>query len=306
MHAYITLTEEIAVNLTNHLKDRVRRREVLLAYVEIILGSLIGGAAYPLFLSANNIAPGGLTGVAMILNHLFPFLPIGTTSLVLNIPLFLLGYRSSGPIFVLRSLIATVIFSLAIDLLPFRPMTDDPLLASLFGGVLLGIGLGLILRGGATTGGTDMAARMVHKRFQFITVGMFLFALDFIVVVAAGFAFHTPEATLYAMINIAVCSKVIDMVMIGLTANKACFIISSEWEAITARILKEMDRGVTQLKARGGYSMTERPLVLAVISRSELPRIKEIVREEDEKAFVFVTEAFEALGEGFSSLSHEQ
>ncbi len=292
-------------SLSQYLHDPVWRREVLIAYVQIILGSALAGAAYPLFLDANHIAPGGLTGVAMILNHFFAFLPIGTTSLLLNVPLFLIGYRSSGPIFVLLSLIATILFSLAIDLLPFQTMTNDPLLASLFGGVLLGIGLGLIQRGGATTGGTDMAARMVHRKFSFISVGMFLFALDFVVVVAAGFAFGEAEATLYAMINIFVCSKVIDVTMIGLTANKACFIISEQWEAISRRILTEMDRGVTHLKARGAYSMQERPMVLAVISRSELPRLKNIVRDEDESAFVFVTEAHEALGEGFSKLTKE-
>lgn len=293
------------MKLSQYLGNRAWRREVLLAYAQIILGSVIAGAAYPLFLTDNYIAPGGLTGVAMILHHFFDFLPIGTTSLALNIPLFLIGYRSSGPIFVLRTLIATALFSLSIDLLPFQTMTDNLLLASLFGGILLGVGLGLIQRGGATTGGTDMAARMVHRRFSFISVGMFLFALDFIVVVAAGFSFGEAEATLYAMINIAVCSKVIDLVMTGLTANKACFIMSSQWEPITRRILSEMDRGCTQLKARGGYSLEEKPVVLAVISRSELPMIKEIVRQEDEKAFMFVTEAHEALGEGFSQLTRD-
>ncbi len=294
------------MNLSKYLGNPTWRREVLIAYAQIVLGSVIAGAAYPLFLNDNNIAPGGLTGVAMILHHFFDFLPIGVTSLVLNIPLFLVGYRSSGPIFVFRCLVGTALFSLAIDLLPLKTMTEDPLLASLYGGILLGIGLGLIQRGGATTGGTDMAARMVHKRLPFISVGMFLFALDLVVVVAAGFAFHAPEATLYAMINIAVCSKVIDMVMVGFTANKACFIISGKWETITARVLKEMNRGVTQLKARGGFSGSERPMVLAVISRSELPRLKDIVREEDEKAFMFVTEAHEALGEGFARLEKEQ
>ncbi len=292
------------LNLSKYLSDPTWRREVLIAYAQIILGSIIGGAAYPLFLNENNIAPGGLTGVAMILNHFFSFLPIGVTSLVLNIPLFLIGYRSSGPIFVFRCFVATVLFSVSIDVLPLRTMVgDDPLLASLFGGILLGAGLGLIQRGGATTGGTDMAARMVHKRFSFISVGMFLFALDFIVVVAAGFAFGEAKATLYAMINIFVCSKIIDMVIIGLTANKACFIISDKWERISERILHDMDRGVTHLKARGAYSMQERPMVLAVIARSELPRLKDIVREEDERAFMFVTEAHEALGEGFSKLT---
>ncbi len=295
------------MSVIDPLRDRARRGQILLAYGQIVLGSALGAAAYPLFLNANNIAPGGLTGVAMILHHFFGFLPIGITSLLLNVPLFLIGWRSSGPVFVIRCLVATVLFSVLIDLLPLPTLTpDDPLLASLFGGILLGVGLGLIQRGGATTGGTDMAARMVHKRFSFISVGMFLFAFDFIVVIAAGFAFGEAKATLYALINIYVCSKVIDVVIIGLTANKACFIISSAWEHITERILKDMDRGVTQLKARGGYSKREHPVVMAVIARSELPRIKQIVREEDENAFMFVTEAYEALGEGFSSLSHEE
>ena len=307
--AFVTEEPKLKLNLSQSFRIRSSRKEMLSAYAQIVLGSLIAAAAYPLFLNDNSIAPGGLTGVAMILNHFFKFLPIGATSLALNVPLFLIGYRSSGPIFVFRCLVATVLFSVSIDLLgelPFmQTMTDDLLLASLFGGILLGIGLGLIQRGGATTGGTDMAARMVHKRFSFISVGMFLFALDLMVVVAAGIAFGQAEATLYAMINIYVCSKIIDVVIIGLTANKACFIISEKWERITERILKEMDRGVTQLKARGGYSMAEKPMVLAVIARNELPRLKDIVREEDDRAFVFVTQAHEALGEGFSEWSKE-
>ena len=285
------------------VKDRLLHRELLMAYVQIVLGCLIGGAAYPLFLTPNLIAPGGLTGVSTIL-YKFTSWPVGVTSLLMNIPLFLIGYRSVGLVFVFRSLLATVLFSLSIDLLQFPPLTDDPLLASLFGGILLGIGLGLILRGGATTGGTDMVARMVHRRFPSITVGMFLFALDFVVVVAAGITLGSGEA-LYALICIAVSSKVIDMVMVGLTANKACFIMSTQWEAISERILHEMDRGVTQLRARGGWSKEERPVVLCVVSRSELPAIKDVVRETDENAFMFVTEAFEALGEGFTRLDRE-
>lgn len=160
-----------------------RKKELFLAYGQILLGCVIGAAAYPAFLIPNSIAPGGVTGVATILNHLFQW-PVGTVSLTLNIPLFIIGYRSMGRIFAFRSLIATMLFSLLIDILPLRPVSGDPLLGTLFGGVVLGLGLGLILRGGATTGGTDMIARMVHRRFPFITVGAFLFALDFLVVAA--------------------------------------------------------------------------------------------------------------------------
>ena len=280
-----------------------RRKELTLAYTQILLGCLIGAAAYPTFLTPNSIAPGGVTGVAMILNHLF-HLPIGTVSLVLNIPLFLIGYRSMGRIFAFRSLIATVLFSLLIDILPLRPVSEDPLLGTLFGGVILGIGLGLILRGGATTGGTDMIARMVHRRFPFITVGFFLFALDFLVVSAAGLIMGSSEA-LYALINIFISSKVIDSVMVGFSGNKACFIMTQAWNPITNRIMEEVGRGVTHLLARGAYSGQERPVVLCVASRQEVTSVKRIVQEEDAQAFMFISDAHEALGEGFTRLDAE-
>lgn len=292
------------MNLKDKMRERLPFAESVMAYAQIVLGCLIGGAAYPLFLVPNNIAPGGLTGVATILNYLFQ-LPVGMTSMVMNIPLFVIGYKAMGRVFAWRSLVATVLFSLAIDLIQVPPMTKDPLLGTLYGGILLGIGLGLILRGGATTGGTDMAARMVHNLVPFITVGMVLFAIDCMVVIAAGLVMGTTEG-LYALISIFVSSKVIDMVMVGFTSNKACFIITEAWEKVSHRLMFEMDRGVTQLTARGAYSGKERPVVLCVATRQEVARLKDIVREEDEKAFMFVTEAHEALGEGFSRLSEEK
>ena len=276
----------------------------LMAYIQIVIGCILGGVAYPLFMSPNNIAAGGLTGVGVILNYVYPKLPVGTTSLILNIPLFIIGYRSIGRVFAFRSLIATILFSICIDVLPFKAMTLDPLLGTLFGGVLLGIGLGLILRGGATTGGSDMIARMVHKRYAFITVGSFLFAIDFTVVVCSGFVIGTSQA-LYALINIYISARVIDTVMIGFSGNKACFIISEKWEAIAQRLLREMDRGVTYLKGVGVYTGIERPVVLCVISRQEVMEVKCIVRKEDDNAFVFITEAHEALGEGFKGLDED-
>ena len=274
--------------------------ERVLSYAQIALGCVIGGAAYPLFMTPNRIAPGGITGVATIINHLLGW-PVGTVSLVLNLPLFLIGYRTMGRIFAFRSLLATVLFSLCIDLLPLGPMTTDPLLGTLYGGVLLGIGLGLIMRGGATTGGSDMIARMVHRRLQFISVGSFLFAIDFAVVISASFLIGTTEA-LYALINIFLSAKVMDTVIVGFSSNKACFIISTRWKEISGRIMRDMDRGVTQLISRGGYTGEERPTLLCVISRSEIMTLKRILREEDEKAFVTIVEAHEAIGDGFSSL----
>ncbi len=277
-----------------------RKKEILQAYIQILLGSVIGAAAYPAFLIPNNIAPGGLTGVALILNFLLDW-PVGVVSLVMNVPLFLIGYRSMGKIFAFRSLVATALFSVLIDILPLRPVSEDPLLGTLFGGVLLGIGLGLILRGGATTGGTDMVARMVHRRFSFITVGMFLFILDFLVVAAAAVFIGSTQA-LYALINIYACSRVIDAVMMGFGGNKACFVMTEKWERVTRRIMDEVGRGVTHLEARGAYTGKQKPVVLCVTSRQEMTALKRIVQEEDESAFVFITDAHETLGEGFSRL----
>ena len=277
-----------------------RWKEIHLAYIQIVLGCLIGAAAYPTFLVPNNIAPGGLTGVATILNYLFNW-PVGTVSLILNVPLFLIGYKAMGKVFVFRSLVATLLFSVLIDVLPLEPISKDPLLGTLFGGVLLGIGLGIVLRGGATTGGTDMIARMVHRRFNFITVGMFLFVLDCFVVLAAAVFIGSAQA-LYALINIYVCSRVIDGVMVGFGGNKACFVMTGAWEKVTERVMNEVGRGVTYLEAKGAYSGKSQPVVMCVASRQEMTALKRIVQEEDEKAFMFITEAHEALGEGFSRL----
>ena len=279
---------------------KTHKREILLAYAQIAIGSVIGAAAYPTFLIPNNIAPGGLTGVGTILNYLAGW-PVGITALILNIPLFLIGYRTMGKVFAFRSLVATALFTILIDILPLQPVSQDPLLGTLFGGVVMGIGLGLILRGGATTGGSDMIARMVHRRFNFITVGMFLFAVDFMVVLAAAVFIGGTEA-LYAMIDIYVCGRVIDAVMVGFGGNKACFVMTDAWQKVTSRVLNEIERGCTLLEARGAYSGTSRPVVMCVMSRQEMTTLKRIVQEEDEKAFMIITDAHEALGEGFSRL----
>ncbi|MEG0741079.1 MAG: YitT family protein [Clostridia bacterium] len=281
----------------------ILQNENITAYLQIMLGSVIGAVAYPLFLIPNRIAPGGLTGLATVLHYLFQF-PVGITSLLMNIPLFLFGYHSMGRVFALRSLIATVIFSLLIDLIPLPALTLNPLLGAIFGGVLMGVGLGFILRGGATTGGSDMVARMVHSRFQHISVGAILFFIDCCVVAMAGFTIEV-EYALYAFISIYTSSKVIDVVMEGLSREKACYVISSEYDQVKRQLMEQLNRGVTLLHAEGGYSGTERPMLLCVMSAQEVGRLKAIVRGIDERAFVFISDAHEVLGEGFRKLMED-
>lgn len=282
------------------MRKNLLKNEQLASAVQIALGCALGALAYPLFLVPNHIAPGGLTGLATVLNYLFHW-PVGTTSLVMNVPLFIIGYRAMGRVFVIRSLVATVLFSVLIDLIPLPPMTEQPLLGAVFGGVLLGAGLGLILRGGATTGGTDMVARMIHNRFQHISVGAILFFIDCCVVLMAGF-FIEAEYALYAFVALYAASKLIDVVMVGLTREKACYIISTQHEQVKREIMEKLDRGVTVLHAEGGYSGQERPVLLCVLSAQELGRLKAIVREADEDAFLFISDAHEVLGEGFRKL----
>ena len=273
------------------------------AYFEIVLGCLIGGAAYPLFLVPNNIAPGGLTGIATIFNYLWGW-PVGVTSMLLNLPLFLIGYKAMGRVFVFRSFVATMLFSAFIDLLQLPPLTDDVLLGSVYGALVLGVGLGLIMRGGATTGGSDMVARMVHQKFPVVTVGAFLFLVDCAVILCAAFTM-SARAALYALICIFVNAKAVDLVLAGFGSAKACFMITNQAESISRRILKELDRGATVLTATGAYSGEGRTVLISVVSSREVIPLKKIVRQEDEKAFMFITDTHETLGEGFSALNGE-
>ena len=282
------------------IRSVILRNERVSAYAQILIGCVLGAAAYPMFLVPNAIAPGGLTGVATILNVLF-HTPVGTVSLVMNIPLFIIGYRSMGKVFAFRSLVATVVFSLLIDWLPVPVVTSNTLLGSLFGGALMGVGLGLILRGGATTGGSDMVARMVHMRFQHISVGAFLFFIDFCVVLAAGF-FIKAESALYAFISIYAGSRLVDLVVEGFDRQKACYIITEHTDTVREKLMGELGRGLTILNARGGFRGDDRPVILCIVSAQEVTRLKTIVRLEDERAFVFITEAHEVLGEGFRDL----
>lgn len=272
-------------------------------YLQILAGCFIGAVAYPLLLAPNHIAPGGLTGFATILHYYFGY-PIGLTSLVLNLPLLYLGFRMIGLKFITRTIIATVLFTILIDLLAFDPLSLDPMLASVFGGVLLGFGMGLIIRGNATTGGTDLMARLVHQRFRGLSIGMILFAFDLFVTLLAWIFIGASHA-LYAIICVFITTKMVDQVILGFGTDKACYVISGKPEIIAERLMAEMDRGVTYLRASGAFSGQEQRMLVSVVGRMEVPKIKAIVREEDPNAFMFIMDTHETLGEGFRNLTGE-
>lgn len=267
-------------------------------YLIIVLGCLLTALAFNLFFIPNEIAPGGLSGVATVLHVLFGF-PVGVTTLVLNVPLFLIGIRQLGGHFGIRTLLATILLSFFIDIIPVPALTDDSLLASIYGGFLMGIGLGMIFRKKATTGGTDLMATLIHKHFPAISVAWVLFAVDFLVVVAAAIFLGLSQA-LYAVVALAVSARVIDLVQEGLNTAKAVLIISDHSHEISRRILEVMDRGVTLLNGKGAYTGNEKDVILCVVRRTQITQVKEITNSFDPAAFVLVADVREVMGEGFT------
>ena len=267
----------------------------------IIAGLLLATLGYRLYLIPNNVAPGGFTGIGQIVNHLAPAVGVGMVNLILNVPLFLLSLRSMGLGFGLRSLAGSVGLSLLLDYLPVPAMTDDILLAAIFGGVLCGAGFGLVLRGHATTGGSDMLAALLHRRFPALKVSVCLFTVDATVVVVSGFVFDA-SAAMYALISAFVMNVVMDQVLEGPGLARSHFIITTHGDEIAARIMQELDRGVTALDAKGMYSGEGRTMLLCVVSRMEAVRLRTIVFSVDPHAFVIAHNVHEALGEGFKEL----
>ena len=265
----------------------------------ILLGLFIASAAYRLYLIPNRVVSGGFTGIGQLVNRFTP-ISVGTVNLILNVPLFLMSMKSMGIRFGVRSLAAMFGLSLLIDLMPFPPATDDLMLSAVYGGVLSGIGFGLVLRGSATTGGTDMLASLLHRLVPVIRVSTGIFLVDGLVIVASAFVFE-PQSAMYGLISAFICNVLVDVVLEGPKAAHAYFIISDKSEQIADRIMREMNRGVTALSAMGMYRRTEKQVLLCVINRFQTMQLRRVVFAVDPDAFVIATRANEVLGEGFSS-----
>jgi len=265
----------------------------------VTLGVLLTALGLDMFLIPNKIAAGGVSGIATILHYLVN-VPVGAAMLALNIPLFVMGVYRLGLRFGFRSLFGTITLSLAVDALaPFLPIpTHDLLLASLFGGVLVGLGLGFVFRHKGTTGGTDLAAAVL-RTYTGVNIGQLLFLVDATVVIAAGIAFDSAELAMYALITIFVTAWLIDLVQEGFSYAKAFLIISDRPLEISAAIVDGLNRGATAWPARGVYTGTEKEVLLSVVNRSEVTRLKDIIYGVDPRAFVILADVHEVLGEGF-------
>lgn len=276
------------------------------SYVVITLGSILYALAYNIFYAPNLVAMGGLTGLGQVLNALIPVLPVGTTVFVMNVPLFFLGWKFIGGHLLVSSLYAMTFSSFAIDVMDmiyqFPPM--DTMLAAIFGGALLGAGIGLVFAKGATTGGTDLIARLLKLKFAWLPMGTLVLIPDFIVIVLAAIAFGKVESALYGLVSLFITSKVMDMVLYGLDSSKVAYIISDACKEITDAVIA-MDRGATILHGEGAYSGDEKKVLMVAFKQKEIVPLKEKVNEIDPHAFLIVCDAHDVLGEGFRTYSKD-
>lgn len=285
-------------------KKSVRRR--LLDYMTITLAALIQGAAISLFLDPNQLAPGGVTGIAVILSRLTG-LGTGTWILLLNIPILAIGLWKFGFRFLLSTLYCTTLVSATTTLLsPFGPVTDDKLLAALAGSILMALGIGWVFRAGATTGGTDIVIKLLKLKLPHLRTGALFLITDACIVTSSAFVFGDINLALYAGIAVAVTSFGLDRVLYGRDGAKLIYIISDSYESITRRLLQDMDIGVTHIRGFGAYSGKEKSVIMCVVKVQMSPRVEEIVKQEDAEAFMIVTSATEIYGEGYKSYFSER
>ena len=267
----------------------------------IMVGSLIMATGLMLFLLPNKVSAGGVSGISTILNHLFN-LPAGVTMLAMNVPLFIIGVRVFGRKFGAKTLWGIIWISLFSDfidvVLKIPPVTQDPILATLYGGLLLGVGLGIIMKGRGTTGGSDIIARILNKYFH-LSLGMSFMIIDTVIIISMGIIFKNIDLILFCLISLAISSKVVDMLIEGLISERAILIISEKWEVVSERIMDEVKRGVTGLDSVGMYSKKEKKTLYCVVATRQIEHIRRIVKREDPFAFVTITNVSIMLGEGF-------
>ena len=278
-----------------------RLKNTLLPFLIITLASAAYALAFVWCYGPNGIAFGGVTGVAQIINFLVPALPIGVTVIALNVPLFLLGWKLIGGRLLVSSLYAMFVSSVFIDILTplrdWKPM--EPLLGCIFGGLLLGLSLGLVFQQGATTGGTDLLARLLKLKLAWLPMGKLLMGIDLAVIVLVSVVFRTLYAALYGLVALYISTIVMDGVLYGMDNAKVAYIISDRNREISDVLVKEMDRGVTILHGQGAYTGAEKDVLMCAFKQREIAAIKAAVKGIDPAAFVIVCNAHEVLGEGF-------
>ncbi|MFC5988240.1 YitT family protein [Marinicrinis lubricantis] len=271
----------------------------IMEYMYLFVGSFLVAASFNLFLNPNEIVSGGVSGISTITESLLGWEP-AIVQWALNIPLFIAGLWLLGGRFGVKTAVGSVILPLFVLLTSeWTPPTHNLLLATIYGGIGVGAGLGIVFRGRGSTGGLDTAAQIIHK-YSGISLGLCVAMLDGLVMLTAGIVF-SPEKALYALIGLFVTSKTIDIVQVGLSTSKMAFIISEKQQQIREAVLHDLDRGLTRLTAYGGFTGASREVLMVVVGQTEVTKLKALVRDVDPGAFIILSDATEVLGEGFKS-----
>ena len=285
---------------------KISSKEIKKAAVDFLLiavGSVIMGMAYTLFLIPHHFVPGGVSGIAIILNYFFK-IPVGVQMMILNIPVFILGIRLMGKKYGLKSLIGMVVSSVMIDffneIVRLHSATENKVLASIYGGVMLGIALGIIFRGRSSTGGTDIIGQILNK-YTGMSIGFGIMIVDFVIISASGFAFRNLEAPLYGYLVLFLSTRVIDMILEGWNYSKLVIITSTRIAEIEDFILNTLDRSGSALKSRSLYRNREGEIIITVIHRKQLNDLRKFIKEIDPDAFVIINDTYTVLGKGFKS-----
>jgi uncharacterized membrane-anchored protein YitT (DUF2179 family) len=269
-------------------------------YIIMALGCFLYAVSVNLFFRDAHIAPGGVTGLSLIINHIIPPLSVGTLMFLINIPLFILGFKKIGGEFFKYTLYATILLSIMLDMTnAFPAFTTDPLLASIYGGVLTGAGLGIVFLRGGSTGGADIAARLLRVYNPEVSLGRIILIIDIVVISLAALVFRDINSALYAIITMYVASIVMDAIIYGTDVARVAYIVTDSHDIINKKIAGALERGATVIRCEGGYTGAERRLILCAIKRNQIAELKKLVREADPGAFMIVTNTHEVLGHGF-------
>jgi len=298
-------------------KEKLFSKKWFFSYSLIIIGSLILAAGFVYFITPYKIVPGGVYGICIVIHYLtkgiFSFapdgLPIGTMALIMNIPLTIIGVKILGPKFGVKTVIGFVLTSVFMDFLTYfwgdvPLVANDALLSSIFGGVLVGFGLGLIFKSKATSGGSDIVAMIIAK-YTRMPLGQLMIIVDSVIVLVGLIAFQDWKIPLYSWIVIFITGKVIDVVLQGITYDKTLFIVSDKFEEIRDKIINDLNRGGTFIPGKGMYNGADKTIIFTVVNRREMAILEEYISKIDPDAFVTVIEANEILGSGFKSLQEK-
>lgn len=274
-------------------------RTLLKKHLTVLLGTFVIALSLNLFLIPADIAPGGISGIAIILHHTLKF-PVGLSILALNIPIFFWGLRHFNMSFMLSSLFGMTALSFMTDAFSWiTPVTEDMLLSAVYGGALMGFGLGIVFTAGSTTGGTDIAAQILKKHFPAISVGKFVLIIDAFIVLLAGLTFGKWEVILYSAAALYICTYIIDLMIEGIDFAKIAYIISDKSALISDAISKSLIRGTTALNAFSHYTGADKTVLMCVVKKYQITKLKKIIKTIDPNAFVILSDTREVLGNGF-------